>query len=111
MIGMGPSFSGLVLYDSQESLTLFRPSDPAVHLSLPTTGIVIVFRESYYPGFLTCLTCLKPVKHVDMGRQWAPFSSLMISAADPGRAAQPVSRPPVGSARCAVPCRSNAPAP
>src|SRR5690242_13795454 len=36
------------LYGSQESLTLFRPSDPAVHLSLPTTGIVVIFRESYY---------------------------------------------------------------
>jgi hypothetical protein len=34
-------------YDSRESLTLFRPPDPAIHLALPTTGIVIVFREAY----------------------------------------------------------------
>src|SRR5689334_12977899 len=39
-----------VLYGSRESLTLFRPPDPAIHLGLPATGIAIVFREAYY-GF------------------------------------------------------------
>jgi hypothetical protein len=28
-------------------LTLFRPPDPTIQLGLPTTGIVIVFREAY----------------------------------------------------------------
>jgi len=28
-------------------LTLFRPPDPAIQLGLPTTGIVIIFREAY----------------------------------------------------------------
>ena len=43
------TLAGLInhLYGSRESLTLFRPPDPAIHLGLPATGIAIVFREAY----------------------------------------------------------------
>jgi hypothetical protein len=47
-IDMERLFPGGSLYGSRESLTLFRPPDPAIHLGLPTTGIVIIFREAYY---------------------------------------------------------------